>query len=85
MVGIPTFGDYFGSFLKVLQRKYPEAARYFYEYSGNPLFPKNWERGPDAGAPDVSRPKSNDAYPTPIPQRPQNNKDLKPSDRYGTD
>lgn len=85
LVGIPTFGDYFGSFLKVLQRKYPEAARYFYEYSGNPLFPKNWERGPDAGAPDVSRPKSNDAYPTPIPQRPQNNKDLKPSDRYGTD
>ena len=84
LVGIPTFGDYFGTFLKVLQRKYPEAARYFYEYSGNPLFPKNWSPAPPAGAPDVKRPKPKRQYPTPIPQAPQNNKDLKPGQRHGT-
>nr|WP_226995887.1 MCE family protein [Gordonia phthalatica] len=84
LVGIPTFGDYFGAFLKVLQKKYPEAARYFYEYSGNPLFPKNWSPAPPVGAPDATRPKPKRQYPTPIPQAPQNNKDLKPGQRHGT-
>ncbi|WYY09585.1 MCE family protein [Gordonia hydrophobica] len=84
LVGIPTFGDYFGTFLKVLQRKYPEAARYFYEFSGNPLFPKNWSPAPPAGAPDVSRPTPKRQNPTPMPQAPQNNNDLKPGQRHGT-
>ncbi|GAA2383732.1 MCE family protein [Gordonia cholesterolivorans] len=84
LVGLPTWGDYFGTFLKVLQRKYPEAAKYFYQYSGNPLFPKNWNQGPDAGAPDVGRPSPKRQYPTPIPQQPQNNNDLNPSQRHGT-
>ena len=65
LVGIPTWGDYFGSFMKVLQRKYPEAWRYFYEFSGNPLFPKNWGPAPDVGAPDVGRPSPKREYPKP--------------------
>jgi phospholipid/cholesterol/gamma-HCH transport system substrate-binding protein len=65
LVGVATFGDYFGAFQKVLQRKYPEAWKYFYDFSGNPLFPNNWNQGPNAGAPDVSRPKPKRTYPTP--------------------
>ncbi len=65
LVGVATFGDYFGTFLKVLQRKYPEAWNYFYKYSGNPLFPNNWNQGPNAGAPDVGRPSPKRTYPTP--------------------
>lgn len=84
LVGIPTFGDYFGTFLKVLQKKYPEAAKYFYDYSGNPLFPKNWGPAPNVGAPDVGRPEPKHQYPTPLPQQPQNNKNLPPAQRHGT-
>ncbi|GED99610.1 Mce family protein Mce4C [Gordonia spumicola] len=65
LVGVATFGDYFGTFLKVLQRKYPEAAKYFYDFSGFPLLPKNWNQGPNAGAPDVKRPSPSNTYPTP--------------------
>ncbi|MGB3304373.1 MCE family protein [Gordonia sp. (in: high G+C Gram-positive bacteria)] len=83
LVGLPTFGDYFGTFLKVLQRKYPEAAKYFLDYSGNPLIPKNWEPGPNVGAPDVGRPAPKRQNPTVIPQAPQNNNDLPPGQRHG--
>ncbi|WP_132993349.1 MCE family protein [Gordonia zhaorongruii] len=65
LVGLPTFGDYTGAFMRVLQRKYPEAAKYFYDYSGSPFFPKNYERGPNTDAPDVDRPKPKRSYPTP--------------------
>ncbi len=84
LVGLPTWGDYMGTFLKVMQRKYPEAARYFLEYSGNPLIPQNWSQGPSTNTPDVGRPLPKRAYPTPIPQQPQNNKNLNPADRHGT-
>ncbi|MGB6038493.1 MAG: MCE family protein [Gordonia sp. (in: high G+C Gram-positive bacteria)] len=83
LVGLPTVGDYFGTFLKVMQRKYPEAAKYFYDFSGNPLFPKNWEQGPNVGAPDVGRPAPKRQSPTVIPQAPQNNHDLPPGQRHG--
>lgn len=82
LVGVPTFGDYMGAFMKVLQKKYPEAAKYFYEFSGSPYFPNSWSQAPNLGAPDVSRPKPKRQYPTPMPQAPQNNKDLKPGQRH---
>ncbi|WOC11772.1 MCE family protein [Gordonia sp. MP11Mi] len=65
LVGLPTFGDYMGTFMKVMQRKYPEAAKYFYDFSGNPIFPKNWKQGPNAGAPDIPRETPKRTYPTP--------------------
>ncbi|GAA4664520.1 virulence factor Mce family protein [Gordonia humi] len=71
LVGLPTFGDYMGTFLKVLQRKYPEAAKYFYDFSGFPLLPKNWNQGPDSDAPDLPDEQPKRAYPTPIPQKTQ--------------
>ncbi|MCK5752225.1 MAG: virulence factor Mce, partial [Mycobacterium sp.] len=46
-VGIPTFGDYTNTFLKLLEQKYPEAYKAF-TYSGNPLFPSNYFTRPDA-------------------------------------
>ncbi|MFT4086955.1 MAG: MCE family protein [Gordonia sp. (in: high G+C Gram-positive bacteria)] len=68
LVGIPTFGDYTGAFIKILQRKYPEAAEYFAKYAGFPLLPNNWSPGPDNGAPDVQRPTPSNAPPTPAPK-----------------
>ncbi|MCF8611925.1 MCE family protein [Gordonia sp. HY285] len=65
LVGLPTFGDYMGTFMKVMQRKYPEAAKYFYDFSGNPIFLKNWKQGPNAGAPDIPRETPKRTYPTP--------------------
>ncbi len=58
LVGVSTFGDYTATFLKVLERKYPEAWRAF-QFSGFPLLPNAWSEGPPAG----SRP----AQPTPGP------------------
>ncbi|WP_026917450.1 MCE family protein [Gordonia shandongensis] len=71
LVGLPTFGDYMGTFMRILKKKYPEAARYFYEFSGNPMFPKNWGPAPDLGSPDVKRPPPERKYPPPsVPSKP---------------
>ncbi len=66
LVGLPTFGDYMGSFMRVLAQKYPEAAEYFTKYSGFPLDPGNWSQAPDRGAPDLTRPT-----PTSLPPQPR--------------
>lgn len=52
LVGISTFGDYTATFMKVLQQKYPEAAKAF-GYAGFPLDPNSWSEAPPA----QSRPK----------------------------
>lgn len=65
LVGLPTWGDYMGTFLRVLNQKYPEAAEYFGKYSGFPLLPQNWSQAPDRGSPDGPR------RPTPSRQPPQ--------------
>lgn len=66
LVGVSTFGDYTATFLKVLQQKYPEAAKAF-SYSGFPLLPNAWSEAPPAG----TRPKPPVApeptYPSPPP------------------
>lgn len=65
LVGLPTFGDYMGSFLRVLSQKYPEAAEYFVKYSGAPFVPDNWSQAPDRGTPDVKRPTPTSRPPQP--------------------
>ena len=67
LVGLPTFGDYMGAFMRVMQRKYPEAAKYFYDFSGGPFFLKNWGQGPNSDAPDIPRETPKRTYPTPQP------------------
>ncbi|MFZ2510445.1 MAG: MCE family protein [Gordonia sp. (in: high G+C Gram-positive bacteria)] len=65
LVGLPTFGDYMGSFMRVLSQKYPEAAEYFIKYSGAPFVSGNWSQAPDRGAPDVTRPTPTNRPPQP--------------------
>ncbi|GAA3955526.1 hypothetical protein GCM10022231_12700 [Gordonia caeni] len=65
LVGLPTWGDYMGTFMRVLQQKYPEAAEYFTKYSGFPLVPDNWSQAPDRGSPDVPRPTPSSRAPQP--------------------
>ncbi|GAC57885.1 Mce family protein [Gordonia hirsuta DSM 44140 = NBRC 16056] len=65
LVGLPTWGDYMGSFMRVLEQKYPEAAEYFTKYSGFPLWPGNWSQAPDRGSPDLSRPAPSSKPPQP--------------------
>ncbi len=69
LVGLPTWGDYMGSFLRVLEQKYPEAFEYFTKYSGFPAWPGNWSQAPDRGAPDLPRPTPSKKAPT-IPAKP---------------
>lgn len=64
LVGVATFGDYWGTFMKVLQRKYPEAWEYFNKYSGFPPLPQFWEPGPPVGS-DLPQPTVESTYPTP--------------------
>lgn len=65
LVGLPTWGDYMGSFMRVLSQKYPEAAEYFIKYSGFPLVPDNWSQAPGRNAPDVKRPTPSSKPPQP--------------------
>lgn len=65
LVGLPTWGDYMGTFLRVLGQKYPEAAEYFIKYSGFPLLPGNWGEAPRRSAPDVKRPTPSSRPPQP--------------------
>ncbi|MEZ5211123.1 MCE family protein [Gordonia sp. (in: high G+C Gram-positive bacteria)] len=64
LVGLPTWGDYMGTFLRILAGKYPEAAQYFAKYSGFPLLPNNWSEGPKLGAPGPKRPVPSSKPPT---------------------
>nr|WP_308221344.1 MCE family protein [Gordonia alkaliphila] len=66
LVGLPTWGDYMGSFLRVLEGKYPEAFEYFTKYAGFPGWPGNWGQAPDRGSPDLpKRPTPSNAPPQP--------------------
>lgn len=66
LVGLPTWGDYMGSFLRVLEGKYPEAFEYFTKYSGFPAWPGNWSQAPDRSSPDLPvRPTPSSLPPTP--------------------
>ena len=65
LVGLPTWGDYMGSFMRVLEGKYPEAAEYFTKFSGAPFLPDNWSQAPDRGSPDVPRPTPSSKAPQP--------------------
>ncbi|MFT3716091.1 MAG: MCE family protein [Gordonia sp. (in: high G+C Gram-positive bacteria)] len=71
LVGLPTWGDYMGTFLRILQQKYPEAARYFLDYGGFPLAPNAWSQAPNADAPDVARPTPSHSPPTPQTSTPK--------------
>lgn len=66
LVGVPTFGDYTATFLKVLQQKYPQVWQSFLR-TGNPILPNAW--GP--ATPKSQEPKRAPApaptYPTPPP------------------
>ena len=65
LVGLPTWGDYFGTFQRVLEQKYPEAFEYFTKYSGFPGWPDNWSQAPDRGSPDTpDRPTPSKLPPT---------------------
>ncbi|MEE3853180.1 MCE family protein [Gordonia sp. LSe1-13] len=66
LVGVSTFGDYTATFLKVLQQKYPEAAKAF-SYSGFPLLPQAWSEAPPAGSRPESPKPPPATYPTPPP------------------
>ena len=65
LVGLPTFGDYTGTFLRILQGKYPEAFEYFYTYGGFPFFPSSWSLAPGRSEPDATRPTPSPDYPQP--------------------
>ena len=67
LVGLPTWGDYMGTFLRILEQKYPEAFGYFVEYGGFPAAPNAWSQAPGANAPDVERPTPTSA-PPPVPR-----------------
>lgn len=69
LVGLPTWGDYMGSFLRVLEKKYPEAFTYFTKYSGFPGWPGNWSEGPGRNEPDLPR-LTPSSKPPQIPARP---------------
>lgn len=76
LVGIPTFGDYTSSFMKVLARKYPQAFESFIKYTQFPPLPSNWELAPPAGS-DPKRPAApSPTYPKPAP--PTNTKTVEP-------
>jgi len=65
LVGLPTWGGYMGSFMRVLEGKYPEAFEYFTKYSGFPAWPENWSEAPGRNAPDLpKRPTPSSAPPT---------------------
>lgn len=64
LVGLPTWGDYMGTFLRVLAGKYPEAAEYFAKYSGFPLLPSNWSEGPKHGDKGPKAPTPSSKPPT---------------------
>ncbi|MFT4043050.1 MAG: MCE family protein [Gordonia sp. (in: high G+C Gram-positive bacteria)] len=49
LVGVSTFGDYTATFMKILQRKYPEVWQAF-SYSGFPLLPEAWSVAPPTTA-----------------------------------
>ncbi|MBD0021557.1 MCE family protein [Gordonia pseudamarae] len=67
LVGIPTFGDYTSVFMKVLQRKYPQAFDSFLKYTQFPPLPSNWTLAPPKGS-DPPRPAApSPTYPTPAP------------------
>ncbi|MFT3660133.1 MAG: MCE family protein [Gordonia sp. (in: high G+C Gram-positive bacteria)] len=65
LVGLPTWGDYTGTFLRILGQKYPEAAEYFFKFSGFPLLPNTWSQAPSRTAPDVRRPTPSNEPPRP--------------------
>lgn len=71
LVGLPTWGDYMGSFLRVLEQKYPEAFEYFTKYSGFPAWPGNWSEAPGRDRPDLPRPTPSHKPPTPAPAKPK--------------
>lgn len=67
LVGIPTFGDYTSSFMKVLQGKYPQAFESCMKYTQFPPLPSNWELAPGAGTDPKRPPAPSPTYPTPAP------------------
>ncbi|MFW0795150.1 MCE family protein [Gordonia sp. CPCC 205515] len=70
LVGVPTFGDYTGLFMKVLQQKYPQLYTALGR-TGSPADPRSWSMTP--GAQDPPQPKSpKPEYPTPPPTYPPN-------------
>ncbi|GAC68073.1 Mce family protein [Gordonia soli NBRC 108243] len=64
LVGIPTFGDYTATFMKVLQRKYPEVWRAF-NYT-NPVNPEGFKLAPRVDPNSPIRPPA-PSYQKPIP------------------
>ncbi|MGV9825822.1 MCE family protein [Gordonia sp. NPDC003429] len=66
LVGIPTFGDYTATFMKILQQKYPEVAKAF-SYSGFPLLPQAWSVAPPTPQYPPGQPAPSPTYPTPPP------------------